>query len=108
MTRIIAGVSGALILLTGAASSAPSVAAAGRFHLESTIAFTSTRDDPGAATSDSDIFLCRQRVVVVGVVGVARVRDQPPVGRPRGSLLRRGQARSSSSFRAVSTPWARS
>jgi TolB protein len=47
MTTAIARLSVGLILLAAASSSAPSVAAAGEFELESTIAFTSSRDDPG-------------------------------------------------------------
>jgi TolB protein len=49
MTKTIVSLSAGLILLAAASSSAPSVAAAGHFRLESTIAFTSTRDFPGAS-----------------------------------------------------------
>lgn len=46
MRRIIALFSGALVLLAAASISATPVAAEGDFQLESTIAFTSSRDDP--------------------------------------------------------------
>lgn len=46
MTRTIAALSVALMLLAAAASSSRSVAAEGDFDLESTIAFVSTRDNP--------------------------------------------------------------
>jgi TolB protein len=44
MRRRAAALSGAFILIAAAASSAPPVTAAGDFHLQSTIAFSSTRD----------------------------------------------------------------
>jgi TolB protein len=45
MKKRAAALSGALVLLAAAASSAPPVTAAGDFQLQSTIAFTSTRDN---------------------------------------------------------------
>jgi Tol biopolymer transport system component len=44
MTKTITRLAAAVTLLVGAAGSAPTVAAAGEFHLASTIAFSSTRD----------------------------------------------------------------
>ena len=46
MRKSISGLSAALILLAAGSSSASTVAAAGDFQLQSTIAFTSTRDAP--------------------------------------------------------------
>jgi hypothetical protein len=46
MTKRIARLAGALIVLAAAASSNPPATSAGDFQLQSTIAFTSTRDNP--------------------------------------------------------------
>lgn len=57
MRTTIGQLSTALILLAAAAGSAPAIAAAGDFHLESTIAFVSTRDNPGGGVNAAEIYL---------------------------------------------------
>lgn len=57
MRRTFAGLSGALIVLAVALSLVSSVAAKGDFDLASTIAFTSTRDDPANPQLGAEIYL---------------------------------------------------
>jgi TolB protein len=58
MTKRIAALAGTLIVLAAAASSTPPATSAGDFQLQSTIAFTSTRDNPtGNPLLSAEVYL---------------------------------------------------